>query len=169
MSESYHLLLHDVQRDEVLRDVIAWLEARVRGETPCVANRASLASCAMRRIVRWFLVLALSLSIGLQWAVVQGVAWVGMIVSYSKEATRSRSLSMTFDGRHPCKWCHAAQEGDSTQKKQDSERRQDKLVMAAPETEPFVFARCVPSGEPDGTWAMVWRPQPPPSPPPKAV
>jgi alpha-beta hydrolase superfamily lysophospholipase len=30
--ESYHLLLHDVQRDEVLRDATAWLETRVAGK-----------------------------------------------------------------------------------------------------------------------------------------
>lgn len=30
--DSYHLLLHDVQRDEVLRDVTAWLEAHVAGK-----------------------------------------------------------------------------------------------------------------------------------------
>jgi acylglycerol lipase len=30
---SYHLLLHDIQRDEVLRDVTAWLEARSAGKS----------------------------------------------------------------------------------------------------------------------------------------
>lgn len=31
--KSYHLLLHDIQRDEVLSDVTAWLEARVGGKS----------------------------------------------------------------------------------------------------------------------------------------
>lgn len=36
--ESYHLLLHDVQRDEVLRDVIVWLEAQVEGKNLAAAS-----------------------------------------------------------------------------------------------------------------------------------
>ncbi len=47
-------------------------------------------------------------SIGGQWMVLQGVAWVGMAVSYSlKEGSMSSGLSKTFDGEHPCPLCKA--------------------------------------------------------------
>ena len=99
----------------------------------------------MLRLGRWILVLALSFSIGLQWAVVQGAAWVGMIVSYSKEATISQTLSRTFDGRHPCKLCKAAQRGESTQKKQDADNPPVKFVLALPEHDDFFFEPPAPS------------------------
>lgn len=133
-------------------------------------QRGVAKSCAIiRRIAHWLLVLTLSLSIGLQWAVVQGAAWVGMIVTYSQENSISRSLTMTFDGNHPCEMCQAAQQGESSQKKQNSEKPQDTLVLAAPETEPFIFARRVPVDEPDRMWAVVVRSQAPPLPPPKVA
>lgn len=123
----------------------------------------------MRRLVRWFLVLALSLSIGLQWAVVQGAAWVGMIVSFSKEATISQTLSRTFDGSHPCKLCHAAQRGESTQKKQDTDTPAIKFVLAAPELEPFVVLQGASDVGPARALAVTWWAHPPPVPPPKAA
>lgn len=121
----------------------------------------------MRHLVRWLLVLALSLSIGLQWAVVQGAAWVRMIASYSKEATISQALAKTFDGSHPCKLCKAAQRGESTQKKQDAESSLAKFVLAAPETEPFVVPDGASGVEParrfvEGRWSQA-----PPVPPPR--
>lgn len=121
----------------------------------------------MRRIVRWLLVLALSLSIGLQWAVVQGAAWVGMIVSYSKETTLAETLSRTFDGRHPCKLCEAAQRGESTQKKQDADSPPVKCVLAAPEPEPFVVPDGASGVEPARGFVETWWSQPPPVPPPR--
>ena len=93
----------------------------------------------MRRFVRWLLVLALSLSIGLQWAVVQGAAWVGMIATYSRTATISQALTMTFDGAHPCKLCKAAQRGESTQDAPKTGNSPVKLVLAAPEHDAFFF------------------------------
>lgn len=52
------------------------------------------------------------LSIGAQWAVLQGVAWVGMAVSYSiEEGSVGDGLSKTFDGNHPCSLCHIVKKG----------------------------------------------------------
>jgi hypothetical protein len=123
----------------------------------------------MHRLARWLLVVALSLSIGLQWAVVQGAAWVGMFVSFSKEATFSQSLSRTFDGRHPCGWCKAAQRGESTQGKQNAEHPPLKLVLAATEAEPFDFSPAGPGPEPEHACSVVQRSHAPPLPPPRAA
>lgn len=54
---------------------------------------------------------ALMLSIGAQWVVLQGVAWVGMAVSYSiREGSVTEGLSQTFDGKHPCPLCKAVKQ-----------------------------------------------------------
>ncbi len=123
----------------------------------------------MRRFARYMLVLALSLSIGLQWAVVQGAAWVGMVLTYSQETSISESLTTIIDGSRPCEMCKAAQQGESRQKKQNSEKPQNTLVLAAPETEPFIFAHHVPADEPGCAWSVIRRSQPPSLPPPKAA
>ncbi|HEY2573401.1 MAG TPA: hypothetical protein VGH65_05000 [Verrucomicrobiaceae bacterium] len=93
----------------------------------------------MRSLGRWLLVIALSLSIGLQWAVVQSAAWVGMFVNYSKEATISQSLARTFDGKHPCKLCEVAQRGESNQDRQNTSNSPVKLNLAAPEQDGFLI------------------------------
>lgn len=60
------------------------------------------------RIARLLLLASLMVSIGGQWMVLQGVAWVGMAVSYSlEEGSVSSGLSKTFDGEHPCPLCKA--------------------------------------------------------------
>ena len=46
---------------------------------------------------------------------VQEVAWVGMLVSYTQERGLKRGVIETFDGNHPCELC----------KKADAIRQQD--------------------------------------------
>ena len=84
---------------------------------PCVFSGPVKSAC------RILITLALVLSIGLHWAVLQSAAWVGMFVSYSHEGTISQALEKTFDGEHPCPLCHLVQEG-STQEKQNSPVKQ---------------------------------------------
>jgi hypothetical protein len=57
---------------------------------------------------RLVILLALMVSIGGQWLVLQGVAWVGMAVAYSiEEGSVTSGLGKTFDGDHPCPLCKA--------------------------------------------------------------
>jgi hypothetical protein len=71
---------------------------------------------------RWGLVVAVSLSLGAHWAFLQAVAWTGMIVSYSREASFTEALSKTFDGRHPCRMCRMIQKGRADEKKQEGQQ-----------------------------------------------
>lgn len=122
----------------------------------------------MRRLAHWLLVLALSCSIGLPWAFLQSAAWLGMIVSYSREAPISKSIEMTFDGEHPCKLCEAVQRGESSQKKQQALPCMQKLDLAAPDHDAFIFpAPCQlrPGGLPTIVKSIAWNP---PTPPPEA-
>lgn len=41
---------------------------------------------------------------------VQEVAWAKMLFSYTQERGLARGVMETFDGRHPCKMCDAAEE-----------------------------------------------------------
>jgi hypothetical protein len=123
----------------------------------------------MRRIVQWLLILALSLSIGLQWVVVQSAAWVGMFVANSRETSTMRSLVMTFDGQHECKVCKALDRGEESTKKQMPSRDLKIHPMAAPLVEEFVFEipalKCGTSVEP---WTGLQPVAPPLRPPERA-
>jgi len=69
------------------------------------------------RLSRFLIVLALAGSIGLHWAFLQSVAWVGMVISYSEDATLTEALVKTFDGRHPCSLCKHIAKNKQTEKK----------------------------------------------------
>jgi hypothetical protein len=72
----------------------------------------------VRRVFRAITVLLLVLTLGLHWAVLQTVAWTGMIVAYSAEAGLREGVSRTFDGQHPCPLCKAIQKGRAEEKQQ---------------------------------------------------
>jgi hypothetical protein len=40
----------------------------------------------------------------------QEVAWVGMLVTYTQERGLKRGVIETFDGRHPCNLCNKAEQ-----------------------------------------------------------
>ena len=92
----------------------------------------------MRRLAHWLLVLALSFSIGLQWAVVQSAAWVGMVITYSQSETLGEALTKTFDGKHPCSLCKVAQSGESSQKKQNTLPGVFKFELSITKNEYFI-------------------------------
>jgi hypothetical protein len=72
------------------------------------------------RLSRSLIVLALAGSIGLHWAFLQSVAWVGMVISYSEDTTLTQALVKTFDGRHPCSLCKEIAQHKQAEKKPES-------------------------------------------------
>lgn len=76
----------------------------------------------MRSVVRFTTVLVLVLSLGLHWAVLQTVAWTGMIISYSRDASLSEALSKTFDGEHPCPMCKVIKKARAEEKQQEQKQ-----------------------------------------------
>lgn len=70
------------------------------------------------RLARWMLVALLCISLGLQWTVLQGVAWTGMLISYARDGSLIEAVTKTFDGEHPCQLCKAVENGQ----KQDQEK-----------------------------------------------
>ena len=56
---------------------------------------------------KWFMVLSLCAAVGLHWAALQSVAWVGMLINYSRAGSLTSAVEKTFDGTHPCPLCKA--------------------------------------------------------------
>jgi hypothetical protein len=81
------------------------------------------------RFSKLLLVAALAISIGLHWALLQSVAWVGMVVNYAQSAPLGQALAKTFDGQHPCKLCKVVKNGQSTEKKQEAQKMEIKFEV----------------------------------------
>ena len=79
------------------------------------------------KLGRTLTIAALILSIGAHWALLQSVAWAGMLYSYSQQTSFTRAVEMTFDGDHPCSLCAAIEEG----KAQEKQQREDTGVAPA--------------------------------------
>ena len=63
------------------------------------------------------LVCALHVS-GAHWAVLQTVAWTGMLVARSQRAGVEEAMRTTFDGQHPCKLCVVVSEGHKQERQE---------------------------------------------------
>jgi len=68
---------------------------------------------------------------GGHWALLQSVAWAGMVIQYSKDGSFTKALEKTFDGEHPCSLCHKVQEA----KKDESQKAP--MLAADKKIEPF--------------------------------
>jgi hypothetical protein len=81
-------------------------------------------------VVRLAFVPVLVLTLGLHWALLQSVAWTGMIITYSQENPLPVALRMTFDGNHPCPMCKAIKEGRAQEKQQEKIAPVNQLPLA---------------------------------------
>jgi hypothetical protein len=119
------------------------------------------------RLLKLPLMLALMVSIGLHWALLQSVAWVGMVVSYSQTDSFSVALEKTFDGQHACKLCHFVKEGQAQEKKQEIQKSGSKFEACLETAETIAFSP-VPAPVATGSPAPpLARSVPPPLPPPR--
>lgn len=71
-----------------------------------------------RRLGTLFACLAMFLIAGGHWAVLQGVAWAGMLGSYSQQGDLVTAVQKTFSGDYPCDMCRKI---DTAQKKQEQQ------------------------------------------------
>ncbi len=58
------------------------------------------------------------ISLGLQWTLLQSVAWTVMLLDRGAEMGWERALETTFDGRHPCALCRVVRKGRDAEKQQ---------------------------------------------------
>ena len=92
----------------------------------------------LKRLPRVLIALALAASIGLHWTLLQSVAWVGMVVTYSQKATFTQAIEKTFNGKHPCSLCKQIAKGKHSEKKTDTQVEVGKLLLYNP-GEHFAF------------------------------
>jgi hypothetical protein len=102
-------------------------------------RKRSILNSVLFRLSRWLIVLTLTLSLGAHWMFLQSVAWVGMVVKYSHDATITKALGKTFDGQHPCKLCKVVQQGKAAEKKQDTQKPEIKMDKFPPVDRAFTL------------------------------
>ncbi|HAV61739.1 MAG TPA: hypothetical protein DCY13_05160 [Verrucomicrobiales bacterium] len=83
----------------------------------------------MNRTARHVIALMLALSLGLHWTVLQSVAWVNMLVSYSSECGFTEAVVKTFDGSSPCRICLAVDQGRQSEREQSQLKSGGKLDL----------------------------------------
>ena len=102
------------------------------------------------RVMRTVLAAALMVSIGAHWALLQGVAWVGMAVTYSVErGSLMEGLEMTFDGDHPCPMCKAVKKGTESEKKNPRLKEQQQKLELFASASPLMIFIAPPTSGPD--------------------
>jgi hypothetical protein len=115
------------------------------------------------------LVLALSLSLGGHWALLQTAAWASMLICYTQTDGFCTAVAKTFDAKHPCKLCLAIQKGKSSEKKSDQQKPVGKMDGYLPANH-FALrgAAEYPSIVPPHRSFSEWS-EPPPKPPPRSA
>lgn len=105
------------------------------------------------RLAQRGIVLLVCLSLGMHWALLQGIAWTGMLISFARNGAVIEAVEKTFDGQHGCALCAKVKEGRDSDQKQPQQTGQPlkkldamlvtlvKLVAPAAETMPFAVFR----------------------------
>ena len=76
----------------------------------------------MRVGLRIVTVTVLVLSLGLHWALLQTVAWTGMLITYARHGSFQEAVAKTFDGQHPCVLCEVIKKGRAEEQKQEQQQ-----------------------------------------------
>lgn len=122
-----------------------------------------------KRAAKFAVILAVALSVGLHWVLLQSVAWTGMFVSFAQQTTLSDAFAKTFDGKNPCRICKLVREGQQSEKAREATLPLVK-IESLPCTIAFVLQPLTPlSPPPAPDEAASPRAESPPLPPPRAA
>lgn len=83
------------------------------------------------RLAQRGIVLLVCLSLGMHWALLQGIAWTGMLISFASEGAVIEAVQKTFDGQHGCPLCAKVKEGRDSDQKQPQQTGQSLKKMDA--------------------------------------
>jgi hypothetical protein len=83
-------------------------------------------------------VLALVMSLGAHWALLQTVAWTTMLTDNLHSDSFCAAVTKTFDGNHPCPLCKAIAAGKQSEKKTEFNLQSQKLEFL-PSMENFIL------------------------------
>lgn len=81
------------------------------------------------RCGNYLLILALLGATGGHWAVLQSIAWSGMLMENLQTDSWQAAVAKTFDGQHPCQLCHQIQAGKKAQKQSPLPELDQKLKL----------------------------------------
>jgi len=136
-----------------------------------VDNHSSASSCLnqVRTPLRTSCIaFLLVISIGGHWALLQSVAWMGMVINFSQTETLAEAVSNTFDGKHPCKLCKVVARGKASEQKQERLKVQTKLEPWVTQQGITLFTpRLVAEPFPSVVLPLLVRDGKPPVPPPR--
>ena len=122
-----------------------------------------------KRAAKLAIILAVALSVGLHWVLLQSVAWTGMFVTFAQQTTLSDAFAKTFDGKNPCRICKLVREGQQSDKARESILPLVK-IESSPCATAFVLLPPAPlSPLPASDEAASPRAESPPLPPPRAA
>ena len=122
-----------------------------------------------KRTAKVAVILAVALSIGLHWALLQSVAWTGMFVSFAQQTTLREAFTKTFDGKNPCRICKLVRAGQQSEKAKESLLPLVK-IESLPCTAVFVLMPPAPLSPPTAPdQGASLRAESPPIPPPRAA
>lgn len=65
---------------------------------------------------------------GGHWAVLQAVAWTGMVIEYSQSSTFSAAMKKTFSGEAPCTMCRSIEKGRQQESRIPAVLKSDKKI-----------------------------------------
>ncbi len=122
-----------------------------------------------KRAAKVAVILAVALSVGLHWALLQSVAWTGMFVSFAQQTSVKEALVKTFDGKNACRLCKLVREGQQSEKEKESLQPLVK-IESLPCATRFVLTPPAPLSSPTGMdQAASPRAESPPLQPPRAA
>jgi hypothetical protein len=123
----------------------------------------------LSRIKKTLVAVVLVLSIGLHWPLLQSVAWLNMIVSFSKEQGFQQAIATVLSGKRPCQLCKFVSAGQKAEQKQTKEITTKKFDLFAVTTTRFIFAAPIFHGFAEPLQRLEIRVCPPLAPPPDLV
>ena len=122
-----------------------------------------------KRAAKFAVILAVALSVGLHWVLLQSVAWTGMFVSFAQQTTVREAFTKTFDGKNPCRICKLVREGQKSETEKASLLPLVK-IESLPCAAAFVLAPPAPLSPPSAPDSFAaLRAESPPRPPPRAA
>jgi hypothetical protein len=121
------------------------------------------------RLLNWLAVITLTFALGGHWAILQSVAWVTMVASYSQTAPLKAALIKTFDGKNPCSICKFVATGKKSEQKQDTQKLLIKLDFFLAPTRLAIYPPSPAPLRSGPTLPADSRNETPPTPPPRLV
>jgi hypothetical protein len=126
----------------------------------------------VRSIIKGLVIILLAFSLGLHWALLQTVAWTGMLCAYSSGSSFTEAVVKTFDGKHPCPLCKIIKRGRAEEQKRQQEPRIDptfKLDLALFSATAELVNLCAFPHIPQDDGCAPPRSDPPPKPHPRSL